>query len=70
MNNSIDYAMVRHLVLKDWYLQRWYLLAYLLGGVLALGIVSIANNEFWFGVGSIGLVSVLIILGSHLAFLQ
>jgi ABC-2 type transport system permease protein len=68
MDNPIDYAMVKHLVLKDWYLQRWYLLAYFLGGVLALGIVLIANNQFWFGVGSIGLVSVLLILGCHLAF--
>jgi ABC-2 type transport system permease protein len=66
MNNTIDYAMVKHLVLKDWYLQRWYLLAYLLVGILALGVVSIAN-EFWFAVGSIGLVAVLVWLGTHLA---
>ena len=64
----MNYAMVKHLVLKDWYLQRYTILAGLAGGILSLGIIAIGGNvAFFFGL--ILLITALIAVGAQLAVL-
>jgi len=63
----MNYAMVRLLILKDWYLQRWIILGSLAGGALALAI-TISFGKAGFFIGMILLVTVLIASGDQLAF--
>lgn len=58
-------AMVRRLVLKDWYFQRYTILAYLLAGALALGLLALPSEPAFYA-GSILLLTVVIALGFHL----
>jgi ABC-2 type transport system permease protein len=62
----MNHAMVKQLVLKDWYLQRYAILAGLAGGVLSLGIIATGGNvAFFFGL--ILLITALIAVGAQLA---
>ncbi len=62
----MNHAMVKQLVLKDWYLQRYTILAGLAGGVLSLGIIATGGNvAFFFGL--ILLITALIAVGAQLA---
>jgi len=63
----MNYAMVRLLILKDWYLQRWIILGSLAGGALALAI-TVSFGKTGFFIGMILLVTVLIASGEQLAF--
>jgi len=61
-------AMVRRLVLKDWYFMRWAIAAYLSLGGIALFLVS-HGGEGSFYAGSVLLFTILISLGIHLVML-
>jgi hypothetical protein len=62
----MNYAMVKHLVLKDWYLQRYAIVAGLAGGAFSLGIIATGGNvAFFFGL--ILLITALIAVGAQLA---
>ncbi|HXU33139.1 MAG TPA: ABC transporter permease [Thermoanaerobaculia bacterium] len=63
---SMDFAMIKRLVLKDWYFLRGPILGYLAAGALALALVSQAGEGTFFA-GSILLITVLITIGIHLA---
>lgn len=63
---SIDFGMIKRLVLKDWYFQRWAIAGYLAVGALALALVAHAGEGTFFA-GSILLITVLITVGIHLA---
>jgi ABC-type transport system involved in multi-copper enzyme maturation permease subunit len=66
MNASItNTAMVRRLILKDWYFHRWAILAYIVTGAIALGLVA-KGGEGAFYLGSVLLITVLIAVGIHL----
>lgn len=58
-------AMVRQLVLKDWYFHRFTLAGYLAAGAVALGLVA-GGGTVSFYAGSLLLITVLISLGIHL----
>jgi ABC-2 type transport system permease protein len=60
-----DYAMVKRLILKDWYFLRWAILGYLAAGALALFLICL-GGEASFYVGSILIFTVLIAVGIHL----
>jgi ABC-2 type transport system permease protein len=62
----MNYAMIKRLILKDWYLQRWTVIASLLGGVISLGVVCLGGQAA-FMVGLILLLSTLIASGAQLA---
>ena len=64
--NRMNYAMVKHIILKDWYLQRWLILAAVAGGALGIGIIATGSNAA-FIIGLILLISVLIAIGAQLA---
>ena len=62
----MNYAMVKRLVLKDWYLQRYTIAVSLAGGAVSLGIIATGGNvAFFFGV--ILLITALIAMGAQLA---
>lgn len=63
----MNYAMVRMLILKDWYLQRWVILGSLVGGAIALAI-TISFGKAGFFIGMILLITILIASGDQLAF--
>ncbi len=62
----MNYAMVKVLMLKDWYLQRWMILGSLAGGVVSLGIVCIGGNAA-FMIGLILLITSLVAVSAQLA---
>jgi hypothetical protein len=62
----MNYAMVKRLILKDWYLQRWAIFASLAGVVASLGIVAIGGNGA-FILGLILLITVIICIGAYMA---
>ena len=62
----MNYAMVKRLILKDWYLQRWAILASLAGIVATLGIIAI-GGKVAFLIGLILLIMVIISIGAHMA---
>jgi ABC-2 type transport system permease protein len=62
----MNYPMIKHLILKDWYFQRWPIAALFGGGVLSLLLVGM-GGQGGFYVGSILLMSVVIIVGAELA---
>jgi hypothetical protein len=62
----MNYAMVKQLILKDWYLQRWAILASLAGVVATLGIIA-TGGKLAFLLGLILLIMVIISIGAHMA---
>jgi len=62
----MNYAMVKRLILKDWYLQRWMIVASFVGGAVSLGIIALGGNAA-FILGLILLVTCLIAIGGHMA---
>lgn len=62
----MNYAMVKQLILKDWYLQRWLILASLAGVVASLGIIA-SGGKVAFLLGLILLIMVVISIGAHMA---
>jgi ABC-2 type transport system permease protein len=62
----MNYAMVKRLVLKDWYLQRWAILASLAGIVATLGIIA-TGGKVAFLIGLIVLIMVIISIGAQMA---
>jgi ABC-2 type transport system permease protein len=62
----MNYAMIKPLIQKDWYLQRYVVLGYSLAGFLALFLVNL-RGETWITIGNLLLITVLIALGFHLA---
>jgi ABC-2 type transport system permease protein len=62
----MNYAMVKRLILKDWYLQRWAILASLAGVLATLGIVA-TGGKVAFLLGLILLITVIISIGAHMA---
>jgi ABC-2 type transport system permease protein len=61
----MNYAMVKRLILKDWYFLRWAILAYSATGLLALGLTGMGSDASSYA-GSILLITVMIALGFHL----
>jgi ABC-2 type transport system permease protein len=61
----MNYAIVKRLVLKDWYLQRWAILASLAGVVATLGIIA-TGGKVAFLLGLILLIMVIISIGAHM----
>jgi ABC-2 type transport system permease protein len=62
----MNYAMVRRLILKDWYLQRWIILGCFAGGVVSLGVIA-AGGKSGFFIGLLLLITSLIVIGGQLA---
>lgn len=62
----MNYAMVKRLILKDWYLQRWAILASLAGVAATLGIIA-TGGKVAFLLGLILLIMVIISIGAHMA---
>lgn len=62
----MNYAMVKRLVLKDWYLQRWVILASLAGVMATLGIIA-TGARVAFLLGLILLIMVIISVGAQMA---
>jgi ABC-2 type transport system permease protein len=62
----MNYAMVKRLVLKDWYLQRWAILASLAGVIATLGIIA-TGGKVAFLLGLILLIMVIISIGAQMA---
>lgn len=61
----MNYAMVKHLVLKDWYFMRWAILAYSVAGLFAIGLTAMGTDASSYA-GSILLITVMIAIGFHL----
>jgi len=59
----MNYAMVRILILKDWYFQRLALLLSLVGGVLSLGIIAFGGRA-GFTVGVILVVMTIVMVSA------
>lgn len=57
--------MIKRLVAKDWYFNRYIMLGYLLGGMIAMGIMF-SGGTARFTIGSILLVTAIISLACHL----
>ncbi len=66
MNQPINYAVVRHLILKDWYLNRWLILGSLPVGLGALAIV-LTGKQVAFMLSIILLCMVIVGVGAQLA---
>jgi ABC-2 type transport system permease protein len=62
----MNFAMVKLLILKDWYLQRWVILGSLLGCALSL-VLMVTISKAMFYVGLLLLITVLISVGAQLA---
>jgi ABC-2 type transport system permease protein len=62
----MNYAMVKRLILKDWYLQRWVILGCLAGGVVSLGVIA-TGSKGGFYIGLLLLVTTLIVIGAQVA---
>ncbi len=62
----MNYAMVKRLILKDWYLQRWTILGCLAGGVASLGVIA-TGNKGGFYIGLLLLITALIVIGAQVA---
>ena len=60
-------AIIRGLVLKDWYFVRYPMLAYLATGIAAAVLMSFPH-QMAFMIGGILLLSVVVIVGIHLVF--
>lgn len=66
INTPFNTHMIKRLVVKDWYLQRGAIVPYLGWGALALTLLAL-GGEYWFFAGSILLLTLLIAKGIHLA---
>jgi ABC-2 type transport system permease protein len=64
----MNVPMIRTLVLKDWHFLRWPIFGYLIGGVVALVLIS-TGGEGSFYAGAVLLVGVIISVGIHLTML-
>ena len=62
----MNHAMVKRLILKDWYLQRWMIFAALAGTLASLGVVA-TGNKVAFLLGLILLIMVIISVGAQMA---
>jgi len=62
----MNYAMVKTLIFKDWYLQRWAILGSLAGVVATLGIIA-TGGKVAFLLGLILLIMVIVSIGAHMA---
>ena len=62
----MNYAMVKRLILKDWYLQRWTILASVAGIVATLSIIA-TPGKVAFLIGLILLLMVIISIGAQMA---
>ena len=62
---SLDYTMVKRLILKDWYFLRWPIAGYLAAGGVGVALLAF-GGERGFNAGSILLFTILIALGIHL----
>jgi hypothetical protein len=62
----MNYAMVKRLILKDWYLNRRSIFMAILGGAATMAVILIAGKA-GFILGVIALVTILIFIGAHLA---
>lgn len=60
----MNYALIKRLVYKDWYLNRWTILGYIGAGALAIGLIA-AGGERLLAAGNILLITVVIALGMH-----
>ena len=60
-------AIIRRLVLKDWYFLRFPMMAYLAIGIGA-AVLMAAPHQMAFMIGAIVLLSVVVIVGIHLVF--
>lgn len=60
----MNYALIKRLIYKDWYLNRWTILGYIGAGVLAISLIAI-GDELLFSAGNILLITVVIALGMH-----
>src|SRR6201988_1160042 len=65
-SSSTNYAMVRRLILKDWYLNRWMILGSVPAGLASLAIV-LTGKDVAFLISIILLCTVIIGVGSQLA---
>jgi hypothetical protein len=61
----MNYAMVKRLILKDWYLQRWIILGAIVGVLATLGIVATGGKVAFLG-GLILLLMVIISIGAQM----
>ncbi len=61
----MNYAMVKSLILKDWYFQRWALLLCLAGGVASLAVIAL-GGKVGFYIGLLFLITVMIVIGATL----
>lgn len=66
MNRQINYTVVRHLILKDWYLNRWLILGSLPVGLGALALV-LTGKQVAFMLCIILLCMVIVGVGAQLA---
>jgi ABC-2 type transport system permease protein len=64
-SSPMNHAIVKRLILKDWYFQRWPIYGYLAAGAVALVLVA-AGSEASFYAGTILMFTVLIALGIQL----
>jgi ABC-2 type transport system permease protein len=62
----VNTLMVKRLVLKDWYLQRWALVGTLVGGLASVAMVGSGKVAATY-MGFVLIISVLIVIGVHLA---
>ncbi|MBI2213857.1 MAG: ABC-2 transporter permease [Acidobacteria bacterium] len=62
----MNHAMVKHLVLKDWYFQRGPIAAYTAAALLGLGIVLL-DTAWSFFAGTVVIITFTITIGIHLA---
>ncbi len=62
----MNYFMLKPLIQKDWYLQRFVILGYSLAGLVALFVANLPDQT-WMNIGNIGLITVLLAFGFHLA---
>jgi ABC-type Na+ efflux pump permease subunit len=62
----VNYSIVKTLIWKDWYLQRWPILGCIVGGAVALGILSAAGEGGMFA-GTVLLITAMIIAGVNVA---
>ena len=63
----MNHSVVKALVIKDWQFNFWPLLAYLLLGLVSLILLS-TQNQALFYIGSVLLLSMVIIVSAHLVF--
>lgn len=68
MNTAIDYAIVRRLILKDWYLNRWFILAAIPLGLGALAL-NLTGNKLASLFSMIMLCIIVIGLGAQLGMM-